>query len=157
MSKSVNFKKISAFDGPKKSPGFLLWHISTSWRSSIEHALKSFNLTHPQFVILASLGWLTKDGNRVTQAAVGKMASLDANTTSQIIRGLEKKELIIREQSLDGRAKNPILTQQGREVLARALPAVEAEDQLFFEALSSSEMDSLLVIFQKLSNPTDIK
>ncbi|QVL55153.1 MAG: MarR family transcriptional regulator [Simkaniaceae bacterium] len=35
----------------------------------------------------------------MTQAAIGKMAGLDPNTVSQIIKGLEKTALIIRKKS----------------------------------------------------------
>ena len=139
--KSVNFKKISVFDAPERSPGFLLWHVSTAWRGSIETVLKSMGLTHPQFVILSTLGWLTRQGDRVTQAAIGKMTGLDPNTVSQIIKGLEKKTLIIRKQSSDGRAKNPILTKKGSNILKRAMPAVEGKDGEFFNDLTVDEMD----------------
>lgn len=134
---------------PKQSPGFLLWHISTSWRSSIEDVLKNFGLTHPQFVILAVTGWLTRKGELVTQALIAKMAGLDPNTTSQIVKGLEKKGLIERKASSDGRAKNPLLTSEGSKILAKALPAVEQEDHRFFNGLSKKELDDLVRIFQK--------
>ena len=110
MNKDINFKKISLHRGPESSPGFLLWHMSTAWRRSIEAILQGFGLTHPQFVILAALGWLTKNGDLVSQAAIGKMVCLDPNTTSQIIKGLEQKGLVERQPSSDGRAKNPLLT-----------------------------------------------
>jgi DNA-binding MarR family transcriptional regulator len=150
MSERPNFKKISVHEGPKQSPGFLLWHISTSWRSSIEAILKTFSLTHPQFVVLATTGWLTKNGELTNQAAIGKMAGLDPNTTSQIITGLEKKGLIKREASSDGRAKNPKLTAQGNGLLVQALPAVEQEDNKFFNVLSLQELEKLVRIFQKI-------
>jgi DNA-binding MarR family transcriptional regulator len=150
MGKNLNFEEISIHDIPERSPGFLLWHISTSWRSSIEGILKPMDLTHPQFVVLATLGWLTRNGDRVSQAAIGKMAGLDPNTTSQIIKGLEHKDLIKREQSSDGRAKNPLLTSKGNAVLANALPAVEAADARFFDCLTSKEMKGMIGIFQKL-------
>ena len=150
MSEKPNFKKISIHEGPKQSPGFLLWYISTSWRSSIEAILKTFGLTHPQFVILATTGWLTRNGELATQVAIGKMAGLDPNTTSQIITGLEKKELIKRETSSDGRAKNPKLTIQGNELLTQALPAVERTDNQFFNAISPNELEHLVCIFQKI-------
>lgn len=150
MKKSINFKEISVHDTPDRSPGFLLWHVSTAWRGSIEQMLKSLGLTHPQFVILATLGWLTRKGDRVTQALIGKMAGLDPNTVSQIIRGLEQKELIMREKSSDGRAKNPILTMKGSDILKRALPAVETKDTEFFHNLTAGEMECMISIFQKL-------
>lgn len=150
MKKSVNFKEISVHETPERSPGFLLWHVSTTWRTSIEGILKTIGLTHPQFVILATLGWLTRKGERVTQAAIGKMAGLDPNTVSQIIRGLEKQELIMREKSSDGRAKNPILTITGSGILKTALPAVEKKDAEFFHQLNKNEMKSMICIYQKL-------
>jgi len=151
LKKSVNFNEISVHDTPDRSPGFLLWHISTTWRSNLEMTLKPIGLTHPQFVILATLGWLTRKGDLVTQAALGKMAGLDPNTVSQIIKGLEKKELISREKSSDRRAKHPILTIKGSSTLKKALPAVEAKDEEFFQKLTLEEMESLITTFQKLT------
>lgn len=150
MVKKLNFKKISVHDTPERSPGFLLWHISTSWRSFIEAILKPIDLTHPQFVILATTGWLTRNGDETTQAAIGKLAGLDPNTTSQIIKGLEQKDLIKRGSSSDGRAKNPFLTAKGKAILAKALPAVETKDIEFFNTLNKKEMEFAIKIFQKL-------
>ena len=152
--KGVNFKEVSVHGAPDRSPGFLLWHVSTAWRGSIEFVLRSMDLTHPQFVILATLGWLTREGNRVTQAAIGKMAGLDPNTVSQILKGREKKTLIIREQPSDGRAKNPVLTKKGSNILKKALPAVEAKDQEFFEDLTLEEMECMVGLFNKLTPNT---
>lgn len=146
----INFSSISGYEGPKQSPGFLLWRVSTSWRSSIESTLKSFSLTHPQFVVLASTAWLTKDGELATQAAIGKLAGLDPNTMSQIFAGLEKKKLIKRTISSDGRARNPQTTKNGDEVLARALPAVEQADREFFDEITHNDLDGLVSVFQKM-------
>lgn len=143
-------EKLSIHDIPKQSPGFLLWHVSTSWRNSIESVLKILELTHPQFVVLATLGWLTKDGSLVTQIAIGKMAGLDPNTNSQVIKGLEQKKLIKRVQSSDGRAKNVSLTTSGSNILNQAMPAVENADSHFFNLLSAKELNLLIQTFQKL-------
>lgn len=151
MSKDKEFKHITMYDIPEQSPGFLLWHISTSWRSSIEAVLKPLCLTHPQFVVLATVGWLTRNGERVSQATIGKMAGLDPNTTSQIIRGLEVKKLIKRLPSTDVRAKNPLLTPKGSQALVKALPAVEVADAQFFKALAAQELELMINLFQKLT------
>ena len=150
MNKKIDFKKISIHEGPKQSPGFLLWHISTSWRSAIESVLKNFGLTHPQFVVLATTGWLTRNGELATQAAIGRLASLDPNTTSQILKGLEQKELIERIQSTDARAKHPQLTSKGHTVLTNALPAVEHQDVEFFSIFTKKELQQLVQLFQKM-------
>ncbi len=151
MNKRMNFNELSIHETPDRSPGFLLWHISTAWRNSIERLLKPMGLTHPQFVVLATLGWLTRNGDRVTQAAIGKMAGLDPNTISQILRNLEQKALISREKSSSGRAKNPLLTKNGSEILKDAMPAVETKDAEFFQGLNENEMECMLNIFQKLT------
>lgn len=151
MGKKLNFEKISVHEGPKQSPGFLLWHISISWRSSIEAVLKTFGLTHPQFVVLATTGWLTRNGKLVTQITIGKMAGLDPNTNSQIIKGLELKGLIRRVRSSDSRANNVSLTSGGLNILSQTLPTVEKADADFFRPLSVKEMNLLIQTFQKLA------
>ena len=147
----MNFNKISRFEKPEESIGFLIWRISTAWRTSLELVLKPLSLTHPQFVMLAVLGWMTRKGDLVSQAAVAQMAGLDPNTASQIMRGLELKKFIKRVPSADLRVKNPLLTQTGKQALSQAMPAIENADEAFFKVLTKDEHKVLLHIFQKLS------
>jgi len=151
MKKSKNIEKLTLFKIPEKSPGYLLWRVSLSWRNGIEKKLKSFDLTHPQFVVLATTSWLTRKGDHINQIDISQFIGLDPNTTSQILRGLEAKNFIKRARSLNERGKNPILTELGSEVLEKALPAVEVTDLKFFELLTSDEMATLVKIFQKLT------
>ncbi|HEV2600659.1 MAG TPA: MarR family transcriptional regulator [Candidatus Babeliales bacterium] len=150
MSDPINFRHISVYQTPDESPGYLLWRVSMQWRTAIEKALKTVSLTHPQFVVLATLGWLTKDGSKVNQVEIGKMASLDPNTTSQILRGLERKKLIKRINSVDERSKNPMLTPSGKDILTQALPLVEQTDAQFFAKISSDELESFIRLFHQL-------
>lgn len=154
MNKILDVKKLSVHKGPEQSPGFILWRISTFWRATIETVLKSFDLTHPQFVVLATTGWLNSTSKEVTQIMIGTMAGLDPNTNSQIIKGLEKKGLIKRGPSPDGRAKNVFLTTKGSQTLKEALPAVEQTDAQFFDALSNTQTSALITTFKKLINKT---
>lgn len=82
MNSMNDIEKIILSKSPEESPGFLLWHISLSWRSSIKGALRPFDLTHPQFVVFATTSWLTRKGNHISQSDIGKRAGLDPNTTS---------------------------------------------------------------------------
>lgn len=143
-------KKISKYSAPEESLGFLLWHVSTRWRSSIEDVLKPLNLTHPQFVILATVWWLTKSNADVSQAEIGRHAGLDPNTTSQVLRSLELKSFIARKRSADERSKYTKLTISGSECLLKALPAVESADTQFFSVLNSEEAGQLIKILNKL-------
>ena len=138
------------FATPEESPGYLLWRMSTIWRSSIEKVLKPFNLTHPQFVILATTAWLTRDNEEISQIDISNVAGLDPNTTSQILRGLETKSYIKRVRSVNERSKNPFLTDLGITIFDKALQAVENADEFFFKALTSSELAALRKVFCKL-------
>ncbi len=124
--------------GPEDSPGYLLWKVSSIWRRKIESVLKPLGLTHPQFVLLASIGWLSAKGP-VKQVEIGRFAGLDPNTTSQVLRSLKTKKLIEIVAS-DGRSKSPVLTNDGKQLLKQAMPAVEKEDKLFFSKVSSKEL-----------------
>jgi len=149
MTNKIHFRHISEYQSPEQSPGYLLWRVSIRWRNVIEKTLRQYDLTHPQFVVLASLAWLTKDGKKVSQIDVGRVAGLDSNTTSQIFRGLEKKDMIERTQSVDERSKNPILTLLGSKTLAKAMPAVEKSDNAFFALLKVDEKNTLIQCFNK--------
>lgn len=150
MSKRTAIEALSLFETPQESPGYLLWRVSVLWRSSIEETLKAVGLTHPQFVVLATTAWLTRNGEHVNQIDISKSTGLDPNTTSQVLRSLESKSLIKRTRSLNERSKNPALTELGLAVVHKALPAVESTDMKFFETLSLKEREQLLKLFQKL-------
>lgn len=148
--KHVAWKKISHFEGPEQSPGFLLWQVSTQWRRQIENALAAIGLTHPQFVLLASLGWLTKSGRDISQIELARHCKTDIAMTSQILRSLERKGFIERRQ-LKGneRSKFPCLTQSGAQLIEKALPLVEAVDLDFFKRLEN-DTARCVEILQKL-------
>jgi MarR family transcriptional regulator, organic hydroperoxide resistance regulator len=150
--KNITWKKISHFDGPEQSPGFLLWQVSTKWRREIEAALATLNLTHPQFVLLASLGWLTRHHTDVTQVELARHCSTDVNMTSQVLRSLEQKGYIERHRRLgDERSKLPRLTEKGVKLVEQAIPLVEKVDDDFFGKLDKETTIKYIDILQKLA------
>lgn len=151
MNKSNNIESLTLFKTPEESPGYLLWRVSFAWRSFIEETLKLLDLTHPQFVVLATTAWLTRNGKHINQLDISKASGLDPNTTSQILRGLETKNFIKRTRSLNERSKNPSLTDLGFKVLEKTLPAVEKADLEFFKSLTDNDIDILVKIFQKIT------
>lgn len=148
----LSVEKITRYKTPNESPGYLLWKVSTYWRSTIEEVLKQHDLTHPQFVVLATTAWLTRDNKKISQIDVSKATCLDPNTTSQILRGLEKKKFIKRTRSLNERSKSPSLTTLGKERLALAMPAVEQADEAFFSTLNAQKTTDLITFFHTLLN-----
>ncbi len=145
------WKKISHFKGPEQSPGFLLWQVSTNWRRLIEAALAEIGLTHPQFVLLASLGWLHRNGSSVTQVELARHCRMDITMTSQILRLLEKKRYIERkQQGGNDRSKFPKVTDNGSRLIKQAIPLVEQIDHSFFKKLGSDQK-YCVEILQKLA------
>ena len=114
--------------------------VYNKWHSIIKKELKKMNLTHPQFVVLASLAYLSQDSNEVTQVMISKLSGIDVMTVSQILNLLEKNDFVKRkEHSRDTRAKVVILNKKGEEILQTAVPLIEQIDELFFGKLDNNE------------------
>ncbi len=130
---TFSFKK----DG--ESTGFLLWQVTSLWQRNLNALLKKHNLTHAQFVVLVSSYWLETKSPRVTQVQIASHAKIDVMLTSNILRTLEKKKLVIRTHSkTDTRAKEVKVTEKGLTILQPAFKEVEAFDKKFFATLSEN-------------------
>ena len=117
------------------SPGLLLWQVTNRWQAAIRTTLKPFDLTHVQFVLLASLTYLAHRGP-ITQKELAHHAATDPMMTSQVVRALETKGLVRRDSDPhDGRARALSATPDGVALANRAVVAVEAGDQVFFGVL----------------------
>jgi DNA-binding MarR family transcriptional regulator len=117
------------------SPGLLLWQVTNQWQAAQRAALRPFDLTHVQFVLLASLTWLDNDGP-VTQKQLAEHAATDPMMTSQVLRALESRGLVRRgEHPTDARARSLSVTRAGATLANRAIVAVEACDETFFAPL----------------------
>jgi DNA-binding MarR family transcriptional regulator len=120
---------------PDESPGFLLWHVTLRWQREIAAALAPLNLTHVQFVLLAATWWLNSRGEDPNQLGVARQAGTDVKMTSEVLRKLEAKRLIVRAvDAADTRARRLRVTERGGELAVRAVAAVEAVDASFFQA-----------------------
>jgi len=153
----INHKwgQMSQFTDSKDSPGFLLWKTQITWKRLIEKTLHIYGLTHPQFVVLASIAYFTTDEKHITQVELARHTSIDVNTISQILRLLEKKELIKRTNKIDNeKSKYPKLTDLGYQTLKPAVQAVENADNEFFKKLSFKELTTFKSIASKLINFT---
>ena len=125
---------------PSDSPGFLLWHATLRWQRGIAQALAPLDLTHVQFVLLASTWWLNEHGDPPNQVAVATQAGTDVKMTSQVLRTLERKSLIEREvDAADTRARRVRVTERGAALAPRAIAVVEEVDARFFADIPERE------------------
>lgn len=147
--------EISQFEDSAQSCGFLLWKAQLIWRRMIEKALFEYDLTHTQFVLLASTAYLTRNNKVVNQVELASYTSCDVNTTSQVLRSLQKKGLITRSNKTDNeKAKYPQLTDQGYTLLTQAIQTVERIDKNFFSSLTSTEQESFRTTILQLLRGT---
>lgn len=138
MNKDNTFSVEKAED----SSGFLLWQVTNLWQREIKKALQPFDLTHSQFVILASTHWLSIQKIEATQIILSQHTKIDPMTTSQVLRALQKKEFISRKEHItDTRAKTIEITDHGKETIKKAVIAVEAFDREFFSKLDTSQQE----------------
>jgi DNA-binding MarR family transcriptional regulator len=139
---------------PEDSPGFLLWHVTLRWQRDIAAALAPLDLTHVQFVLLATAWWLNSRGTDPNQLSLARQAGTDVKMTSQVLRKLEAKGLIRRDtDAADTRAKRLHVTSRGSELAAQALAAVEATDAEFFRPVADSA--ALLAMLRPLAQRGD--
>jgi DNA-binding MarR family transcriptional regulator len=125
----------SEFTHVAESPGLLLWQVTNAWQAAQRAALSPFDLTHVQFVLLASLTWHQED-QPVTQRQLAQHARADPMMTSQVLRTLEAKGLIERRpHPTDARARALTVTAAGLDLANRANAAVEQVDREYFSAL----------------------
>ena len=117
---------------PAAGPGFALWRVSNAWQRAVRTALEPWGLTHAQAIVLATLDAVGGNG-QAKQHQVAQAAGMDPMTTSQVVRVLESKELVKRaKHPEDGRAVTLALTQKGKRVLSKAMPAIAEVDERFF-------------------------
>lgn len=134
MPKVIEFK----YKSPNDSPGYLLGQLTMLWQRKQKMVLDPLGLTSTQFVLLASLGWLSKKNNAVTQIDIARQANFDRMMVSKVLRTLEEKKFVTRqEHETDTRAKIIRLTKNGERILQKAIIEIENADADFFASLDA--------------------
>jgi DNA-binding MarR family transcriptional regulator len=135
---------------PEDSPGFLLWHVTLRWQRTMVAALAPLDLTHVQFVLLATTWWLNSRGEDPNQLGLARQAGTDVKMTSEVLRKLEAKGLIVRTvDTADTRARRLRVTSLGAELAVRALAVVETADAGFFRV--TEDVGTLVAMLRRLA------
>jgi DNA-binding MarR family transcriptional regulator len=118
------------------STGFLLLQVTMLWQRRIAQALRPCHLTQVQYALLASLLWLARGKEPISQITLARHTKMDPMMCSQVLRTLEKAGLLQRQASTtDARAKILCLTPAGTKLVWQTVPVVEAADTSFFREL----------------------
>ena len=140
MAKKIEFH----FKSPEDSPGYLLGQLEILRQRKLKKVLDPLDLTITQFVMLAAVGWLSRDNDAVTQIDIANQSSADRMMVSKVLRTLEEKKFITRqEHPTDTRAKVIKLSPSGEPVLQEALISVETSDVDFFSVLDPTDLNAL--------------
>lgn len=140
------------FDRPEDSPGFLLWQTTMIWQRQIKKALEPYDISHAQFVIMATLLWFDAHDYDTTQVSIVMQTKLDKMTVSKSLKRLVSLGFVNRiEHQSDTRAKNVTLTDKGKEMVGTLVPIVEGVDAKFFDRVSKADRQQLIKILSQLT------
>lgn len=137
-TKGYKRKDVFSVKKTEDSSGFLLWQVTSLWQRSLNRILKKHDLTHAQFVLLASTAWLNAQSQSVSQVQLANHAKMDVMLVSNILKTLEEKKLIRRAiGKTDTRSKIVTIMAEGIDLSKKAVKDVEAFDRKFFSVLKS--------------------
>ncbi|WP_299018175.1 MarR family transcriptional regulator [uncultured Photobacterium sp.] len=110
---------------------------------------KVAGLTGPQLVLMRAI----RDSGEVTIRQLSNNTNMSQATATTILDRLEKRGLVIRERSkLDKRKVHAYLTEQGKDVLAKAPLPLQENFVSRFQELEDWEQSLLLSSVQRISS-----
>lgn len=116
--------------------GFQLWRLVGIWQKKLNSVLRASDLTHAQYLVLEALLWLLQEKDKVTQVDVARAIQIDPMMVSNLVRMLEKKDLIKRKSDKkDTRAKTLEITSKGHFLIKKIMPEVTKFDANFYSSL----------------------
>lgn len=123
----------ASLGAPEHAVGFVMWRVVHRYVREVDRVLVPLDLTHLQFTTLILVAWLTRSGERTTQADLARFGDIQRMQVSLMLKTLEAKGLVTRSRPVaDGRAKLVAVTTAGLAALRRALPSViDVQARLF--------------------------
>jgi len=121
--------------------------VTLAWQRAIRAVLAPHDLTHVQFVLLASLWWIdTHHDQPPTQTQLAEHSATDPMMTSQVIRKLSARGLVDRTPDPgDGRARRVQITDAGRRLAVATITEVETADHRYFSTIDDPHLREALL------------
>jgi MarR family transcriptional regulator, organic hydroperoxide resistance regulator len=139
--------------------GYTLMHAAQTWRTEATAILKPHGLTVPQFlVVMALYRQLRHEWPPLRQSEVGVRLGMDANTTSQIVRGLERHGILTRTRHPDdARARALALTASGAATARAASVDARRLNDTYFSVISADRLAALGQTLEILSTESELR
>lgn len=137
--------------------GYALTKAAQTWRAETGVALRAHNLTVPQFLLVMALYRPARHGwSAITQADAAARIGMDANTASQVVRGLVDRNVIERQQHPDDRrARLLILTPTGLDLCRDASATARAVNDVFFGVLAPEQQHQLTALLESITTASE--
>ncbi len=130
-----------------RRPGFMLRRAHQIAVSVFLESTAELKITTTQFGVLVLLG----HHHGVDQARVARLLGLDRSTTALVVRKLEARGLLTREQDLADRRRHRLaITVAGRGMLQKLQGPAEAARLALLSPLTPTEQDTLVMLLGKL-------
>lgn len=139
--------------GGLRMPSVLGWlkmlRVGLKVERTLSEQLRVWGLNLAQFDVLAQVG--AKEG--ITQQELADSLLVSKGNVAQLIGRMEGRGWILRRR--DGRTNRLFLSDEGRRLCEKAVPAHEALVEERFSALSRDEQEQLLGLLRKLDRALD--
>lgn len=128
-------------------PGFLIRRLHQIHTSLFQEACQRFGVTPVQYSVMTIL----QRNGVADQVTIAAEAGIDRANTTDVVRRLEQRKLVVREASAeDSRAKLCRLTARGRRLAATMERAVQGVHFRTISALPPADRARFLVYLRRL-------
>jgi DNA-binding MarR family transcriptional regulator len=126
--------------------GYALAAAAHGWRAELGEALADLAVTPAQFFVLAALLHRHRHESQApTQRKLAELSGMDPNTTSQVVRGLERRGIVLRERHAeDSRSMSVALTDEGLALTEESAARARALNDKFFAGVDAPALFELL-------------
>jgi DNA-binding MarR family transcriptional regulator len=139
----------NVYGDPNASPARQLWLAGNAWHRMIRRALEPLGLTHAQYLLLASLDYLSQREETVTLRTLCRFAPMDENMASQVMRSLIDRGWVERtDHPTDRRSQRLEPTGSGRAKVAEALSISKPANAEFFRPLGPKAKELAAMLFE---------
>jgi DNA-binding MarR family transcriptional regulator len=139
-----------------ESPSFIFAQGYFTWKRITDRALEAVGLTHTQYVFMGTLFELEKHQDKATQNDLARLTNSDVTMTSQILRNLQKRGLVLREQiEGDERAKYSSLSPVGKKLVKKAAEIMKINEKEYFAPVEK-DMEQFLTYLKVLTRIKEI-